>query len=190
MDSIWIAIASILTVYTVEKALSEDGVEISPSIEYTSSLIRFVLITPIEVINNPETHSAAQNLSSVVLCLDVKRLYVLSNRLALTQVPIQISAWSELITPIHTNDHSALRTYGTTQEPLTTLMSMRPIMSTSVPIPTLPHPCLLFYLLPPVAALSTLNWDRFVLGYCQLQENKHHRTVYRGVMDACQFALR
>lgn len=52
MDSIWIAVASILTVYTVEKALSEDGVEISPLIEYTSSLIRSVLIAPIEVTNS------------------------------------------------------------------------------------------------------------------------------------------
>lgn len=42
MDSIWITIASILTVYTIEKALSEDGVEISPSIDYTSSLLRLV----------------------------------------------------------------------------------------------------------------------------------------------------
>ncbi|KAF8140168.1 cytochrome P450 [Boletus edulis] len=39
MDSVWIAIASILTVYTIEKPLSEDGVEISPSVEYTSSLM-------------------------------------------------------------------------------------------------------------------------------------------------------
>ncbi|KAF8560444.1 cytochrome P450 [Imleria badia] len=39
MDSVWIAVASILTVYTIEKALSEDGVEISPSIDYTSSFL-------------------------------------------------------------------------------------------------------------------------------------------------------
>jgi cytochrome P450 len=39
MDSVWMAVASILTVYTVEKALSEDGVEINPSVDYTSSLL-------------------------------------------------------------------------------------------------------------------------------------------------------
>jgi len=39
MDSVWMTIASILTVYNIEKALAEDGVEITPSVEYTSSLL-------------------------------------------------------------------------------------------------------------------------------------------------------
>jgi hypothetical protein len=54
MDSVWITVASILTVYTIEKALSEDGLEINPSIDYTSSLLRSVLIAPIMVFNNSE----------------------------------------------------------------------------------------------------------------------------------------
>ncbi|KAF8844010.1 cytochrome P450 [Paxillus ammoniavirescens] len=39
MDSVWIAIASILSVYTIEKAVSDNGEEITPSVEYTSSLL-------------------------------------------------------------------------------------------------------------------------------------------------------
>ena len=85
IDSIWIAVASILTVYTIEKALSEDGVEICPSVEYTPSLIRSVFIAAVEVIDGSERYTAAQNHSSVVSCLEVKGLYTLSNRLALTQ---------------------------------------------------------------------------------------------------------
>ncbi|KAH7883679.1 cytochrome P450 [Phlebopus sp. FC_14] len=38
-DSIWIAIASILSVYTIEKAITESGEEIMPKVEYTSSMI-------------------------------------------------------------------------------------------------------------------------------------------------------
>lgn len=40
------AVASILTVYTIEKPLSEDGVEICPSVEYTPSLLRSVSFQP------------------------------------------------------------------------------------------------------------------------------------------------
>ncbi|KAF9229392.1 cytochrome P450 [Gyrodon lividus] len=39
LDSVWISIASILSVYTIEKAISENGEEITPSVEYTSSLL-------------------------------------------------------------------------------------------------------------------------------------------------------
>ncbi|KAH7931093.1 cytochrome P450 [Leucogyrophana mollusca] len=38
-DSIWITIASILSVYSIRKAIGEDGVEGTPEIEYTSSLL-------------------------------------------------------------------------------------------------------------------------------------------------------
>ena len=68
MDSVWITIASILTVYTIEKTLSEDGVEISPSIDYTSSFLRSVLIAPTEVINNSERRTQPPETFPVSLC--------------------------------------------------------------------------------------------------------------------------
>ncbi|KAH7911946.1 cytochrome P450 [Hygrophoropsis aurantiaca] len=38
-DSMWIAVASILSVYSIQKPTGEDGHEITPSIQYTSSLL-------------------------------------------------------------------------------------------------------------------------------------------------------
>ncbi|KIJ68344.1 hypothetical protein HYDPIDRAFT_82083 [Hydnomerulius pinastri MD-312] len=38
-DSVWITIASILSVYTIERATGENGEEITPQVEYTSSLL-------------------------------------------------------------------------------------------------------------------------------------------------------
>lgn len=74
----WITVASILTVYTIKKALSEDGVEICPEVEYTSSLLRFAFIETV-VMNMSKKNTAAPNLSSVVSCLEAKGLYSLSN---------------------------------------------------------------------------------------------------------------
>ncbi|KAF9240868.1 cytochrome P450 [Melanogaster broomeanus] len=39
LDTVWIAIASILSVYTIEKVVSENGETITPSVEYTSALL-------------------------------------------------------------------------------------------------------------------------------------------------------
>lgn len=68
MDSVWMAVASILTVYTVEKALSEDGVEINPSVDYTSSLLRSVLSVPIKVINKSERRCQPAETFPVSFC--------------------------------------------------------------------------------------------------------------------------
>jgi hypothetical protein len=42
-DSIWLSIACILSVYSIERAIDENGREIVPEVAYTSSLLRYAL---------------------------------------------------------------------------------------------------------------------------------------------------
>lgn len=39
-DSIWLSIACILSVYSIERAIDENGLEIVPEVAYTSSMLR------------------------------------------------------------------------------------------------------------------------------------------------------
>ena len=41
-DSIWIAVASVLSVYNISAAIDDNGLPMQPSVEYTSSSFRWV----------------------------------------------------------------------------------------------------------------------------------------------------
>jgi hypothetical protein len=43
-ESVWFSIACILSVYSIERGIDENGLEIVPEVVYTSSMIRFAAL--------------------------------------------------------------------------------------------------------------------------------------------------
>src|SRR5258705_13883380 len=49
-DAIWLIIASVLATYDIRKPVDERGVPIEPNVEYTSSTVRYVLLSCIHTL--------------------------------------------------------------------------------------------------------------------------------------------
>jgi hypothetical protein len=70
-DSIWIAVASVLSVYNISAAIDDNGLPIQPSVEYTSGSFRWVSGDVMLYLTDIGTE-VIPNLSSVGLFLGLK----------------------------------------------------------------------------------------------------------------------